>query len=129
MKMNRAVIGIGSNIKPHKNIEAARKRIANQCNIVGESKIIKTKPIGFLNQPDFLNGVILIETLFDREEVKFFLRGIEDQLHRIRTENKYGPRTIDLDILVWNETVVDEDVYERQFLKQAIREVLPEFKF
>jgi len=127
--MNRAVIGIGSNIKPYKNIEAAKKRIANQFAIVAESKIIKTKPIGFLNQPDFLNGVILVETPLDRKEVKYFLREIETQLHRIRTENKYGPRTIDLDILVWNETVVDEDVYNRQFLKQAIREILPEFKF
>jgi len=53
------------------------------------------------------------------------LREIESGLGRVRTANKNGPRTIDLDILVWNGEVVDADVYERGFLRDSIIELLP----
>ncbi len=61
--------------------------------------------------------------------MKTRLREIESGLGRVRTGNKNGPRTIDLDILVWNGEVVDDDVYEREFLKTSIRELLPGFTF
>jgi 2-amino-4-hydroxy-6-hydroxymethyldihydropteridine diphosphokinase len=85
--------------------------------------------VGFKEQAPFLNGALLIETELDAAALKIRLREIETALGRVRAENKYGPRTIDLDILVWNGEVVDDDVYEREFLKSSIVELLPGFIF
>jgi 2-amino-4-hydroxy-6-hydroxymethyldihydropteridine diphosphokinase len=84
--------------------------------------------VGFPDQPDFVNSVILIKTENDMAAAKSLLKDIEKRLGRVRTENKSGPRNIDLDIVVWNGTVVDDDVYTRDFLRQLIIEVLPEMK-
>jgi 2-amino-4-hydroxy-6-hydroxymethyldihydropteridine diphosphokinase len=54
------------------------------------------------------------------------LKELESKLGRVNTDNRYGPRTIDLDILVWNGEVVDEEVYEREFLRKSIKELLPD---
>ena len=66
-----------------------------------------------------------METQLDRHAVKAVLRGIENELGRIRTANKDGPRTIDLDVVVWNGGIVDDDVFQRDFLKQAVLELMP----
>lgn len=123
--MNRAVIGVGSNIDPLENIVRARAEISGQLEILAESKFIETEPIGFADQPNFLNGAFLVETASNRSELSVWLSAVEEKLGRIRTENKYGPRTIDLDILVWNGEIVDNDVYSRKFLKDSIKEVWP----
>jgi len=126
MRYNVAVIGLGSNIEPEKNIRHARRKLGSRFKLKGESSFVKTEPVGFEDQPKFLNGAVLIETDMDYDDLKNHLCGIEKELGRVRTENKDGPRTIDLDILVWNGKVVDEEVYERPFLKISVRELLPE---
>lgn len=70
---------------------------------------------------------MLIETPLGQEEVVAILKLIEKEQGRVRTANKNGPRTIDLDLIVFNGDVLDDDVYERNFLKQAIEELLPGF--
>lgn len=127
--MNAAVIGIGSNINPNENIESAVSKIAEKFIIVAKSRFVETEPIGYLNQPNFINGVVLIHTELSQNDLKQALLAIESRLGRIRTNNTYGPRTIDLDIVVWNGEIVDNDVYDREFLKIAVAEVLPEFEF
>ena len=122
--MNRAVIGAGSNMDPENNIAAAKKILAAEQQLLKFSNFIKTKPIGFKNQPDFLNGAFLIETELDQSALKAYLKEVEDRLGRVRTENKFGPRTIDLDIAVWNGEVVDEDYYTRDFLRKAVEELI-----
>jgi len=57
------------------------------------------------------------------------LKKIEVDMGRIKTSNKQGPREIDLDIIIWNNRVVDNDVYERKFLQNSILELLPGFVF
>ena len=126
--MNHAAIGLGSNIEAELNIEAAMARIGNRHRVIAASKIVKTPPVGFPDQPDFLNGVLLVETDMKFEDLQEWLHGIEDDLGRIRTAEKYGPRTIDLDIVAWNGRVVDADVYERDFLRAGLQEVWPELK-
>ena len=127
--MNRVIIGIGSNINPQKNIETAQKMIAEKQLLLAQSQFVETEPIGYLKQLNFFNGVIFIETRYEREELKKQLKELEVKLGRIRTENKYGPRTIDLDIVVWNGEIVDADVYERDYLRNAVLEVWPGLKF
>ena len=124
--MHRVVISAGSNIDPGKHIPAAREMIQSIHRLVSESKFVQTKPIGFLDQPDFFNGVFLIDTEMSRNDLDKWLKEIEKKLGRIRTENKSGPRTIDLDIVVWDGNIVNQDLVERDFLKTAVLEVLPE---
>lgn len=129
MKTNRAVLGLGSNIDPEKNTQKAADIIRAEFRLVKISTFVRTEPVGFKEQAPFLNGALLIETELDAASLKARLKEIEIALGRVRTENKNGPRTIDLDILVWNGEVVDDDVYEREFLKSSIKELLPGFTF
>jgi len=126
--MNRAVIGIGSNIQPKENIPKAISKIAQLYRILRQSRFVETHPVGDKGQPHFLNGAILIETDMEQDELKEHLRKVERELGRIRGVDRNEPRTIDLDIVVWGEKIVDEDVYEREFLREAVREVCPTLK-
>ncbi len=126
--MNRAVISVGSNIDPERNIARARERIAEQMNLLAESDFVETEPIGFADQPNFLNGVYLVETAMSREELEKWLKSVESELGRVRGGDRYGPRTIDLDVVVWNGEVVDDDVYRWNFLRKAVQQVLPSLK-
>lgn len=125
--MHRVVIGVGSNIEPKAHIAKAREIIRQTHRLVSESKFIKTKPIGFTDQPDFYNGVFLVDTEMSKKSFKKWLKGVEETLGRVRTENQYGPRNIDLDIVIWDGNIVDPDVYDRNFLQKAVMEVYPEF--
>lgn len=126
--MNKVVVAIGSNIEPEKNVELAREHISAELKIIKKSRFIKTKPIGNKNQPEFLNGALLIESNMTLENLKGLLREIEDKIGRNRHNDKFGPRVIDLDVVVWNGNIIDNDVYERNFLQKSITELLPEIK-
>ncbi len=128
MKLNEVVIGVGSNIDSGNNIKEAKKAVELTHNLIKTSSFIETEPIGCKNQNNFLNGAFLIETEMDTLTLKSWLKNLEEKLGRIRSENKDGPRTIDLDIIVWNREVVDNEVYEREFLLNSIKELLPELK-
>ena len=127
--MNTAVIGVGSNINPENNIRLAKEKISSEVRLIRSSTMVFTKPIGYESQDDFLNGALLIETELEKESIEKILKNIETELGRKKSPNKYGPRTIDLDILLWNDEIIDSDVYSRNFLKESILELLPDFKF
>jgi len=122
---NDVVLGIGSNIEPLANIEKALKKIKEKVSGLKVSRFVETEPLGFKDQAHFLNGAVRFKTESDRDPLKKWLLSLEDELGRMRTKNRNAPRTIDLDILVWNGKVVDEDVYERDFLQKAIKELAP----
>jgi 2-amino-4-hydroxy-6-hydroxymethyldihydropteridine diphosphokinase len=124
--MNRVVIGFGSNINPRENIRKAKDAIAEEFKLIKSSSFVETEPVGFEDQDRFLNGAVLIETELDAVSLNSRLKSLEWELGRVKTDNKHGPRAIDLDILVWNGEVVDEEVYEREFLRRSIDELLPE---
>lgn len=124
--MNRAVIGVGSNVEPERNVPEARRHIARRHVILAASPFVRTRPVGCVDQPDFTNGALLLETPLDRERLRADLKVIEALLGRPYGENRYGPRTIDLDIVVWNGQVVDPDFHTRLFLRQAVMAVLPD---
>jgi 2-amino-4-hydroxy-6-hydroxymethyldihydropteridine diphosphokinase len=126
--MNRAAIALGSNIRPEDHIPQAIFCLQKRIRILSQSEFVFTRPVGFSDQPDFVNGVLLVETKMERPELTACLHGIEDALGRIRGKDKYGPRTIDLDVVVWNGEIVHRDVRERDFLKKAVLQVLPQLK-
>jgi 2-amino-4-hydroxy-6-hydroxymethyldihydropteridine diphosphokinase len=124
--MNLAVIEVGSNINPQFNIDRAEQLLRQKLRLVKRASRLQTKPVGFSDQADFINTVFLVEIDFDIAELKSFLQATEKLLGRIRGPNKNGPRTIDLDIVVFNGHIVDDDVCEKEFLRKLIAEVLPE---
>ncbi|MCG5105140.1 2-amino-4-hydroxy-6-hydroxymethyldihydropteridine diphosphokinase [Oceanobacillus alkalisoli] len=109
--MNKAYIALGTNIEPRDfylsealNLLEAHESIAIQQR----SSIYETDPVGFLDQADFLNMVIEIQTLLDPLELLDTTQGIEEKLGRTR-DIRFGPRTIDLDILLYNQENSTED--------------------
>ena len=126
--LNTAVIAVGSNIEPYKNVRKAKKVIQESHDLIDSSKFILTEPIGFKEQPEFLNGSLLIKTVMNFEELRSWLSKVENSIGRVRTSNKFGPRTIDLDIVVWNNSIIDDDVYKRQFLLDSIKQILPDLE-
>jgi 2-amino-4-hydroxy-6-hydroxymethyldihydropteridine diphosphokinase len=123
--VNRAIVGVGSNIDPHLHISRTKDILESEQHMLKESTFVTTPPIGFSQQPDFMNGAFLIETELGIDDFKTYLHNVENRLGRVRTENKNGPRTIDLDIIVWNGEVVNNDYYEREFVRKAVSEILP----
>ena len=121
--MNSAIIGIGSNISPEKNIRLALELLAEEVTIEQVSTMVRTKPIGITEQPDFINGAVRITTSLSHEELQLFLKMTEDRTGRDRTQSRFGPRTIDLDIVMWNDEIVDPDYFTRDFLQKAVDEV------
>ena len=121
---HEVVIGLGSNIDPEANLEQAVLELKSRFKVSKRSQWTRTKPIGIQNQPDFYNGALLMETELEQQSLKKELKRIEDILGRDRSLPKFGPRTIDLDILIWNKKVVDEDYYERDFLRKGVEEII-----
>lgn len=127
--MNRAVIGLGSNIDPTQNIKKARALLKEHFHVLRESSFVQTKPFGYTQQADFINGCVYIETDLDEIKIKVKLKSLEKELGREVSPIKYGPRSIDMDIVVFNQRVVDRDFYQRDFLKRAVLELLPQLKY
>jgi 2-amino-4-hydroxy-6-hydroxymethyldihydropteridine diphosphokinase len=128
-------ISIGSNIGPQQNIPAALERLAAQVRIVNVSTFYRNSPLDRPGQPEYLNGVCEIQTTLPPRELKFeCLRNIESALGRVRSEDKHAARTIDLDIALYGDLVVqgdddlvvpDPEIYERSFLAWPLYEVAP----
>lgn len=121
--MNNCIIGIGSNIEAGYHIPEMLRLLAADVLIVQVSQMVQTKPIGITEQPDYTNGAVRIETEMELEELSSYLKHVEDLMGRDRTQKKFGPRNIDLDILVWNNEIVDPDYYTREFLRKSAAEL------
>ena len=127
--MHTVIIGLGSNIEAQKNIQTALAELGKHFKILEKTPVKRTQPVGPTNQPDFLNSAVLAETDKDCTEIKSVLRTIEDLLKRDRSGHPYGPRTIDLDILVWNDRIVDQDFYNRDFIREDVMRLKPDLKY
>ena len=101
MKNNTVYLALGSNIEPKKNIQLALKELKKIGKIISISKFIKTKPEGYLNQADFLNGAVKFQTALPPKDLLKALKNIEHLLKR-NTPFRNGPRTIDIDIIFYN---------------------------
>jgi 2-amino-4-hydroxy-6-hydroxymethyldihydropteridine diphosphokinase len=121
--MNDCIIGVGSNIDADRNITEMLRLLAAKVEIVQVSRMVQTKPIGIAEQPDYTNGAVRIRTEMSMETLSLFLKKLEDRMGRDRSQKKFGPRNIDLDILIWNDAIVDPDYYTRDFLRNSATEL------
>ncbi|MGP9635428.1 2-amino-4-hydroxy-6-hydroxymethyldihydropteridine diphosphokinase, partial [Halomonas sp. AOP43-A1-21] len=92
--------------------------------LVAHSQAIRTPPVGFLDQPDFLNAALLIRTALTYEAFRLYLKTVENRLGRVHGPNKSGPRTMDLDIVAWNGELLDQGYLEYDYVRLPVDEVL-----
>lgn len=124
--MHHAFIAIGSNIDPAANVREALRQLSRMTRLVGISTVYLSEPFGRPEQSKFYNAVAEIETELSPPELKDdVLRTIESELGRVRTEDKYAPRTIDLDTIVYDGELVDPEVADREFLAVPLYELAP----
>jgi 2-amino-4-hydroxy-6-hydroxymethyldihydropteridine diphosphokinase len=128
-----AFIGIGSNIgdKSHNCEKAISEILKVDCNkLLAKSSLFKTQPLGYTSQDWFVNGVIKIETDLEAPELLRTLKTIESQVGRTETF-RWGPRTIDLDILFFDDLEIHTEdlqiphplIRERQFVLIPLLEI------
>ena len=131
---SNAFIAVGANIDPEQNIPRALDILAREVQIVGISTFYITPALGRPEQSDYRNGVVDINTAHPPRDLKQnILRPIEAKLGRVRQNDKYAARPIDLDILLHGEHVLhtgeiqlpDPDLYTRIFLAAPLLELRP----
>jgi 2-amino-4-hydroxy-6-hydroxymethyldihydropteridine diphosphokinase len=133
--MTRAFVGIGSNLGDSRAlIAAALEQLGAEdgVEVVGVSTLRETDPVGYEDQPPFLNGAAEVETELGPRDLLARLLAIERQLGRVRGEGpRFGPRTIDLDLLLYGHESVDEPglevphprLHERRFALEPLAEL------
>lgn len=133
-----AYVSVGSNIgNKQDNIETAIKRLKldDDIEVIRVSELIKTEPYGFKDQEDFLNGAIYMRTLYTPYELLRCLNEVEMLGDRER-ELRWGPRTIDLDILMYDDIIIDSeeltiphvDMENREFVLKPLNEIAPNLR-
>ena len=136
--MTLAYVGIGANLGPRE--ETLRRAVellgrADGVEVVGVSELRETDPVGVVDQPPFLNGAVSIDTTLSPRALLDLLLEIERSLGRVRGE-RWGPRVVDLDLLVYGNELVDEPglhvphphVHERRFALEPLAEINPELE-
>ena len=130
-----AFIALGSNIDPETNLRLASARLSELGKPITASTVYQNPAIADEPQPDYLNAAVLIETALDPLMIRDKLREIEADMGRIRTEDKFAPRTIDLDLCILGDRVLDHELLslpdpnllKRAHLAVTLAELRPDF--
>jgi 2-amino-4-hydroxy-6-hydroxymethyldihydropteridine diphosphokinase len=132
--LNRAYLSLGSNIEPEFNLVEAVRMLAQQANLVAVSSAWETKPLGSTDQPDYINAAAIIDTPLTARQLRHdVISNIEQRLGRVRRADKYAPRTIDIDIMLFNHQsftlerrqIPDPEVIGRPFVAIPLAEIAP----
>jgi 2-amino-4-hydroxy-6-hydroxymethyldihydropteridine diphosphokinase len=135
-RTNLAYLSLGSNIEPEHNLPAAVAYLAQFGRVRAVSTVWETLPVGFADQPNFLNAAVLLETRLSAQALRQeAIATIEAALGRVRTENKNAPRTIDIDIMLFNcdilqaghRRIPDPEILERPFVAIPLAEIAPDY--
>ncbi|MCB9136095.1 MAG: 2-amino-4-hydroxy-6-hydroxymethyldihydropteridine diphosphokinase [Anaerolineales bacterium] len=134
---NLAYLSLGSNILPEKNLPAAVRALTGFGKVLAVSNVWETPPVGCVDQPNFLNAAVLLETPEPPETFHArVIRPLEHRLDRVRTENPNAPRTIDLDLSLFNDQILslghhhipDPDILTRAFVAIPLAEIAPTYR-
>ena len=131
----RAYVGVGANLCDREATIREAVRLLGGDVIAG-SQLRETEPWGYADQPAFLNGAILLETDLEPRAVLDRLLAVERELGRTRDGPRYGPRTVDLDLLLYGDRVLDEPgltvphprLHERAFALEPLLDLDPELE-
>jgi 2-amino-4-hydroxy-6-hydroxymethyldihydropteridine diphosphokinase len=123
--IHTAVLSLGSNIDPKTHLKKALRLLQTAGQICEVSSVWETEAMGS-NGPNFLNAVVVFQSPYSRFGLKdLVLHPIEDQLGRVRSTDKNAPRPIDLDIIVFDDEVVDKELWRRLYIARPLAELLP----
>jgi 2-amino-4-hydroxy-6-hydroxymethyldihydropteridine diphosphokinase len=129
----RVYVSVGANVAPERSILDGLGQLARRVHFTAISTFFRTPAIGRPDQEDYLNGVVALETDLEPLALKEVLRSVERAMGRVRTDDAYAPRTLDLDILLYGNRVFketgleipDPDIAARPFLAAGLIELNP----
>lgn len=132
-------IGIGSNMGDSVafcRYAVEKLQTSEHCRITGLSRLYRTAPMDYENQDWFVNGVIRLETDLSPDALLDLLQGIEQQAGRDRDGVRFGPRTLDMDILLYSDHVIETDrltvphprMHKRRFVLEPLCDINPSMK-
>lgn len=138
--MTLAYIAIGSNLaSPLEQVNAAITALGEipYSQIVARSAFYRTPPLGPQDQPDYLNAAVALDTTLDAEALLDHTQRIELAQGRVRKAERWGPRTLDLDIMLFGDEVINTprltvphyDMHNRGFMLWPLFEIAPEVLF
>lgn len=132
-----AFLSLGSNIEPEKNLPAAVRELERFGTVLRVSQVWQSSPVGWADQADFLNAAVLLETTLTAQQFRdVAIAAVESDLGRVRDPtNKDAPRTIDIDIALFNNDIIesagrkipDPDILTRSFVAVTLAELDPDF--
>ncbi len=130
-----AYVGLGANLGDREETlqRALRLLDGEGIDVTAVSTLRETEPVGYLDQPLFLNGVARVATRLTPQELLTALLEVERELGRDRSGPRFGPRTVDLDLLLYDQLVLDEEgltvphprLHERRFVLEPLNELAP----
>ena len=134
--MTRAYVALGANLGDReRTLRAAVDALAAEdgIEVVAVSTLRETEPVGVGEQPRFLNGAAELETTLTARELLDRLLAVEQRFGRVRSSGEHGPRTLDLDLLLYGDEVIDEPglavphprLHERSFVLEPLAELAP----
>jgi 2-amino-4-hydroxy-6-hydroxymethyldihydropteridine diphosphokinase len=134
--VTRAFVGLGANLGDREaTLRAAVDALAAEegIEVVAVSTLRETEPVGVGEQPRFINGAVELETTLTARELLDRLLAVEQRFGRVRVPGEHGPRTLDLDLLLYGDEVIDEPglavphphLHERRFALEPLNELAP----
>ena len=134
--MTRAFVGLGANLgERERTVRAALDSLGDEAGVevVAVSTLRETEPVGVGEQPLYLNGAAELETTLTARELLDRLLAVERRFGRVRSPGEHGPRTLDLDLLLYGDDVIDEPelhvphprLHERRFVLEPLAELAP----
>jgi 2-amino-4-hydroxy-6-hydroxymethyldihydropteridine diphosphokinase len=133
---NRAYLSLGSNLEAERHLPAAVALLGRFGRVRAVSTVWESPPLGFSDQPNFLNAVVLLETDLSAQALRDeAIAWVEAELGRVRTPNKNAPRTIDIDIMLFNDDILqvnrrripDPELLQRPFVAVPLAEIAPDY--
>lgn len=133
-----AFIGLGSNLQePRRQVRTALEELAAlpYSRLAARSSLYRSDPMGPADQPDYINAVARLETMLTPQALLDAMLGIERKHGRIRGATRWGPRTLDLDLLAYGDRVISEPrltvphvgIAERPFVLLPMAEIAPDY--
>ena len=134
--MTRAYVGLGANLgERERTLLAAVDALGGEegIEVVAVSALRETEPVGVGEQPRFLNGVVALDTTLTARGLLDRLLALEQRFGRVRVPGEHGPRTLDLDLLLYGDETIDEPglavphprLHDRRFVLEPLAELAP----
>jgi 2-amino-4-hydroxy-6-hydroxymethyldihydropteridine diphosphokinase len=121
--MNTAIIMLGSNVDEDNNLQSAKEKLSTNFEIVRESAVVISNPLGKHYKSKFHNKAIVLLSVETKDETISIFKDIELEMGRISDSKKNGIIPIDIDLIFWNGKLVHGDYERFEFVRNCINEI------